>query len=98
MAKAKKPVIPNPVISYSVPINHKGKHYAGISAHDGVGLKLIDSPCGSARQLVTFEGCDQKAYPPGIFFDGVTCLNDQAPPVKEYLQLKPLVPTHSTYE
>jgi hypothetical protein len=83
MAKTSK----KPAVNYTIPINHNGKHYLGVSLHDGVDFGLIDAPCGSARQLIQFKNCSDA--PTGLFWDGVTCSDDKSPAVKEYLQLKP---------
>lgn len=75
------------VINISVNISYQGQHYAGVTMHDGVGFELADAPCGSARQVVVFEGCS--TAPSGVFLDGISCIDicDTAEPL--YLQLLP---------
>lgn len=83
MAPAKKA----PAVNMTIPLNHNGKHYNGISLNSGVGFDLVDAPCGPARQVLSFSNCS--SAPTGIFWDGVTGLDDKSPAVKEYLQLQP---------
>lgn len=74
-------------INITVPLSHKGHHYQGVALADGVGLGLIDAPCGGARQLLEFSNC--AGAPTGILADGVSCIDDKSPAVPGYLLLKP---------
>jgi len=74
-------------VSFTVEFAHKGVHYKGVSALNGVGLELVDAPCGSARQMVQFTGCANA--PTGIFWDSVSALVANEPAINGYLKLKP---------
>lgn len=76
-----------PAINYTVPVSYNGHHYDGIAAHNGVGLDVIDAPCGQGRQLMSFPGCS--TAPTGVFWDGVTCVDDTSPACPRYLNLYP---------
>lgn len=79
-----------PAINISVPCNHRGLHYQGVSLQDGVNLEVIDAPCGPARQMLKFSNFKEGSAPEGIFFDQVSCIDDKNPAVPSYLQIPAL--------
>ncbi len=74
-------------VNITVPCSHNGTHYRGVAMHDGVGFSLVDAPCGPARQMIQFTNTDNA--PTGIFFDQVSCVDDQSAPEPTYLQVTP---------
>jgi len=81
------------VINISVVFNHNGNHYQGMALFDGVGLGLVDAPCGPARQLInlTNAGIEGVDWPSGVLADAVSCVNDKSDkPVPAYLKIKPI--------
>jgi hypothetical protein len=76
-----------PVVNITVAFSHKGHHFDGVAAANGVGFELVDAPCGAGRQLLQFTNCANA--PTGIIWDGVTAVDDKSAPVPQYLLLKP---------
>lgn len=74
-------------INITVPVNHEGHHYQGVSVHAGVDISFTDAPCGPARQLIQFDGAENP--PTGIFFDQASCVDDKSEAVPTYLQIQP---------
>lgn len=75
-----------PCINISVKFTWRSYTFDGVTLHPGVSLDLTDAPCGPARQMLVFDGAP--AAPTGIFFDAVTSIDVDAPPVPHYLQLR----------
>lgn len=74
-------------VNITVPFSHNGNHYVGVAVCDGVGISLVDAPCGPGRQLLSFSNAADA--PTGIIWDGVTAVDDKSQPAQGYLKLKP---------
>ena len=88
MAAAKKKVI-----NITAAFNHDGKHYNGMVLFDGVGLGLVDAPCGAGRQLISLTGAGEPdvKWPSSVIWDTTSCVNDKSDkPVEGYLKVKPV--------
>ena len=76
------------VINIAIDFPHDGKHYKGVTIHEGVSLSLSPAACGVPKTELIFIGASIK--PDGhLFLEGVTGANFDSPkPVEGYFQVR----------
>lgn len=77
-----------PVVNITVPICYKGKHYPGVTLHNGVNIApLQPAPCDPLRRVVCLKNGSPNIKP--FFYDGLTNIEDNTCyPTFGYLQIR----------